>query len=110
MQRLFVLAWAWVGMRWVADLYKGKKKGVSWLQTLGQKKKRGWEVKKANNNLKTNEVSASKSEISSGLLLFPFFFFFNIVDLFMRNNIFIYQDANANFPCIILPLQFVKNF
>lgn len=41
---------------------------------------------------------------------FFLFFFFNIVDLFMRNNIFIYQDANANFPCIILPLQFVKNF
>ena len=62
-------------MRWVADLYKGKKKGVSCLQTLGQKKRvgGGGRVKKANDNLKTNEVSASKSEISPGLLLFSFF-------------------------------------
>ena len=52
-----------------------KKERSQLASNLRPKKKRGWEVKKANNNLKTNEVSASKSEISSGLLLFPFFFF-----------------------------------
>lgn len=96
MQRLFVLVWTGVGMRWLT-FTKEKKKESGGLNNpyANWKKKQGTILRQRNSVLP-----------NYGFLWISFVCFLIIIGLFMRNNIFTYQVANS--LCItFLPLHFL---